>query len=256
MTLSILRVHRFLCILGEMPVQILWLPFILMGFYLFAQLSALLLKVPQSLGWSGPVLQPPTQRGPQLGPDWRQGAAPGGVPEPLLPSQESQEQGLRQRLLDEQFAVLRRTAAEAERILQDAVGKLDDPLHLRCTSSPGRAALAGAQAASFPPCLAGWCSPRPGEARLHPSALPPVLADYLVSRAQAALDAVSALEKGHAQYLASRSGECRGQDWAGRGHWWSSAGSVGCDFLLPCAPPCPPESQTWVWFLLGCFLAS
>ncbi|KAM9750516.1 huntingtin-interacting protein 1-related protein isoform 2-T2 [Dama dama] len=81
-----------------------------------------------------------------------------------LANKESQEQGLQQRLLDEQFAMLRATAAEAERILQDAVGKLDDPLHLRCTSSP----------------------------------------DYLVSRAQAALDAVSALEKGHAQYLASR----------------------------------------------------
>uniref|UniRef100_A0AC11B9L3 Huntingtin interacting protein 1 related n=1 Tax=Ovis aries TaxID=9940 RepID=A0AC11B9L3_SHEEP len=78
--------------------------------------------------------------------------------------QESQEQGLQQRLLDEQFAMLRATAVEARRILQDAVGKLDDPLHLRCTSSP----------------------------------------DYLVSRAQAALDAVSALEKGHAQYLTSR----------------------------------------------------
>ncbi|XP_023600811.1 huntingtin-interacting protein 1-related protein isoform X2 [Myotis lucifugus] len=79
--------------------------------------------------------------------------------------QESREQGLQQRLLDEQFEVLRRSAAEAERILQDAVGKLDDPLHLRCTSSP----------------------------------------DYLVSRAQVALDAVSALETGHAQYLTSRS---------------------------------------------------
>ncbi|XP_070076437.1 huntingtin-interacting protein 1-related protein isoform X1 [Equus caballus] len=82
-----------------------------------------------------------------------------------LADKESQEQGLRQRLLDEQFAVLRGTAAEAERILQDAVSKLDDPLHLRCTSSP----------------------------------------DYLVSRAQAALEAVSALEKGHTLYLASRS---------------------------------------------------
>ncbi|XP_060238345.1 huntingtin-interacting protein 1-related protein isoform X1 [Meriones unguiculatus] len=77
--------------------------------------------------------------------------------------QESREQGLRQRLLDEQFAVLRSAAAEAEAMLQDSVSKLDDPLHLRCTSSP----------------------------------------DYLVSRAQAALDTVSALEKGHAQYLAS-----------------------------------------------------
>ncbi|XP_069413846.1 huntingtin-interacting protein 1-related protein [Ovis canadensis] len=81
-----------------------------------------------------------------------------------LADKESQEQGLQQRLLDEQFAMLRATAVEARRILQDAVGKLDDPLHLRCTSSP----------------------------------------DYLVSRAQAALDAVSALEKGHAQYLTSR----------------------------------------------------
>uniref|UniRef100_A0A452TE99 Huntingtin interacting protein 1 related n=1 Tax=Ursus maritimus TaxID=29073 RepID=A0A452TE99_URSMA len=86
------------------------------------------------------------------------------VGSPLL-HQESRERELRQRLLDEQFAVLRGTAAEAERILQDAVAKLDDPLHLRCTSSP----------------------------------------DYLVSRAQAALDAMSALEKGHAQYLVSRS---------------------------------------------------
>ncbi|KAF3820620.1 hypothetical protein GH733_005165 [Mirounga leonina] len=82
-----------------------------------------------------------------------------------LAGKESQEQELRRRLLDQQFEVLRGTAAEAERILQDAVAKLDDPLHLRCTSSP----------------------------------------DYLVSRAQAALDAVSALEKGHAQYLVSRS---------------------------------------------------
>lgn len=51
--------------------------------------------------------------------------------------QEAQEQGLRQKLLDEQFAVVRSAAAEAEAILQDAVSKLDDPLHLRCTSSPG-----------------------------------------------------------------------------------------------------------------------
>lgn len=82
-----------------------------------------------------------------------------------LADKESQEQELQRRLVDEQFAVLRATAAEAEHILQDAVAKLDDPLHLRCTSSP----------------------------------------DYLVSRAQAALDAVSALEKGHAQYLVSES---------------------------------------------------
>ncbi|XP_062037864.1 huntingtin-interacting protein 1-related protein isoform X1 [Lepus europaeus] len=80
-----------------------------------------------------------------------------------LAEKESQEQELRQRLLDQQFAVLCGAAAEAECVLQDAVSKLDDPLHLRCTSSP----------------------------------------DYLVSRAQAALDTVSALEQGYAQYLTS-----------------------------------------------------
>lgn len=67
---------------------------------------------------------------------------------PRLP-QESREQGLQQRLLDEQLEVLRRSAAEAERMLQDAVGTLDDPLHLRCTSSPGRAPAG--HSATFPP---------------------------------------------------------------------------------------------------------
>ncbi|XP_071428355.1 huntingtin-interacting protein 1-related protein isoform X2 [Pithys albifrons albifrons] len=55
------------------------------------------------------------------------------------------------------------TVREAEEILRDAVAKLDDPLHIRCTSSP----------------------------------------DYLLSRAQAALESTDALESGHAQYVAS-----------------------------------------------------
>lgn len=68
MTASVLRIHCFLCILGEMPVQIFWLPFILMGFYLFAQLSAPSMKVPQSLGWTG--LSSDLQ--PSEGPSWVQ----------------------------------------------------------------------------------------------------------------------------------------------------------------------------------------
>ncbi|RLV99840.1 hypothetical protein DV515_00009299 [Chloebia gouldiae] len=75
----------------------------------------------------------------------------------------NQEQSLQQKLLDEQFGVLQETVREAQAILRDAVAKLDDPLHLRCTSSP----------------------------------------DYLLSRAQAALESTDALEKGHAQYVAS-----------------------------------------------------
>lgn len=104
--------------------------------------------------------------------------------------------------------MLRATAAEAERILQDAVGKLDDPLHLRCTSSP----------------------------------------DYLVSRAQAALDAVSALEKGHAQYLTSRAGECPGQcmgQGRGRRPWCPPAIATCGPPLQGATPWSPPTLQAW-----------
>ncbi|KAI1233139.1 hypothetical protein IHE44_0006335, partial [Lamprotornis superbus] len=75
----------------------------------------------------------------------------------------NQEQSLQQKLLEDQFGVLQETVREAQDILRDAMAKLDDPLHLRCTSSP----------------------------------------DYLLSRAQAALESTDTLEKGHAQYVAS-----------------------------------------------------
>ena len=52
--------------------------------------------------------------------------------------QSSQEEQLKQRLLEEQFSLLQGTVSEAENIIQDAVAKLDDPLHIRCTSSPGQ----------------------------------------------------------------------------------------------------------------------
>lgn len=44
---------------------------------------------------------------------------------------------MKQKLLEEQFALLEGTITEAETIIQDAIAKLDDPLHIRCTSSPG-----------------------------------------------------------------------------------------------------------------------
>lgn len=44
---------------------------------------------------------------------------------------------MKKKLSEEQFALLQGTIAEAENIIQDAVAKLDDPLHIRCTSSPG-----------------------------------------------------------------------------------------------------------------------
>ncbi|XP_066510477.1 huntingtin-interacting protein 1-related protein-like [Hoplias malabaricus] len=73
----------------------------------------------------------------------------------------SREEQLQKKLLEEQFALLQGTVAEAEVIIQDAVSKLDDPLHIRCTSSP----------------------------------------DYLVSRAEATLGSIDKVQSGHAQYL-------------------------------------------------------
>lgn len=80
-----------------------------------------------------------------------------------LQEKASQEEQLKQKLLAEQFALLQGTIAEAEGIIQDAVAKLDDPLHVRCTSSP----------------------------------------DYLISRAEAALGSVDKVKKGHADYLSN-----------------------------------------------------
>ncbi|CAI5797174.1 huntingtin-interacting protein 1-related protein isoform X1 [Podarcis lilfordi] len=80
-----------------------------------------------------------------------------------LLEKKGQEQNLQQKLLEEQFSILQGTVKEAESIIQDAVAKLDDPLHIRCTSSP----------------------------------------DYLVSRAQAALESVNAVESGHGRYLSN-----------------------------------------------------
>ncbi|KAK3539179.1 hypothetical protein QTP86_028666 [Hemibagrus guttatus] len=71
------------------------------------------------------------------------------------------EEQLQQKLLDEQFALLQGTVTEAAIIIQDAVAKVDDPLHIRCTSSP----------------------------------------DYLVSRAEAALSSVAKMQAGHSHYL-------------------------------------------------------
>ncbi|KAJ6656708.1 hypothetical protein lerEdw1_003595 [Lerista edwardsae] len=80
-----------------------------------------------------------------------------------LTEKKSQEQNLQQKLLDDQFGLLQGTVKEAESIIQDAVAKLDDPLHVRCTSSP----------------------------------------DYLISRAQAAVESVTAVESGQGRYVAN-----------------------------------------------------
>lgn len=44
-------------------------------------------------------------------------------------------------MMEDQFNIIQGTVREAENIIQDAVAKLDDPLHIRCTSSPGMVPL-------------------------------------------------------------------------------------------------------------------
>uniref|UniRef100_A0A4W5NLE0 Huntingtin interacting protein 1 related b n=1 Tax=Hucho hucho TaxID=62062 RepID=A0A4W5NLE0_9TELE len=72
-----------------------------------------------------------------------------------------EKEQLQQKLLEEQFSLLQGTVSEAESIIQDAVAKLDDPLHIRCTSSP----------------------------------------DYLVSRAEATLGSIDKVKMGLSDYL-------------------------------------------------------
>uniref|UniRef100_A0A8C9S6G5 Huntingtin interacting protein 1 related b n=1 Tax=Scleropages formosus TaxID=113540 RepID=A0A8C9S6G5_SCLFO len=78
-----------------------------------------------------------------------------------LQEKASREEQLQKKLLEEQFSLLQGTVAEAEAIIQDAVAKLDDPLHVRCTSSP----------------------------------------DYLVNRAEATLGSIDKVKQGHVNYL-------------------------------------------------------
>ncbi|XP_061585196.1 huntingtin interacting protein 1 related b isoform X2 [Cololabis saira] len=80
-----------------------------------------------------------------------------------LKEKTNQEERMKQKLLDEQFVLLQGTITEVESIIKDAVAKLDDPLHIRCTSSP----------------------------------------DYLISRAEATLGSIDKMKKGHADYLSN-----------------------------------------------------
>uniref|UniRef100_A0A663MQG0 Huntingtin interacting protein 1 n=1 Tax=Athene cunicularia TaxID=194338 RepID=A0A663MQG0_ATHCN len=83
---------------------------------------------------------------------------------PAPARQESREQALQQRLAEEQFALLQGTAREAERMVRDALSRLEDPAHIGCTGS----------------------------------------ADYLLSRMLAASECVERLRDAHGKYLSNR----------------------------------------------------
>uniref|UniRef100_A0A493SV94 Huntingtin-interacting protein 1 n=1 Tax=Anas platyrhynchos platyrhynchos TaxID=8840 RepID=A0A493SV94_ANAPP len=80
-----------------------------------------------------------------------------------LQDKESMEQMLQQRLAKEQFALLQGSAREAERMVQDALSRLEDPAHISCTGS----------------------------------------ADYLLSRTLAASECTERLQDAHRKYLSN-----------------------------------------------------
>ncbi|AWO95892.1 putative huntingtin-interacting protein 1-related protein-like, partial [Scophthalmus maximus] len=71
---------------------------------------------------------------------------------------------LAQKLQDEQFCLLQCAVVEAEGIILDAVAKVDDPIHVRCISSP----------------------------------------DYLVNRAEITLSSIDKMQQSHVVYLGNR----------------------------------------------------
>ncbi|XP_035415187.2 huntingtin-interacting protein 1 isoform X1 [Cygnus atratus] len=81
-----------------------------------------------------------------------------------LQDKESMERTLQQRLTEEQFALLQGSAREAERMVQDALSRLEDPAHISCTGS----------------------------------------ADYLLSRTLAASECTERLQDAHRKYLSNR----------------------------------------------------
>ncbi|XP_062340443.1 huntingtin-interacting protein 1-related protein-like isoform X3 [Osmerus eperlanus] len=82
-----------------------------------------------------------------------------------LQQQACREGELTQKLQEEQFCLLQCAVVEAEGIILDAVAKLDDPIHVRCTSSP----------------------------------------DYLVNRAEVTLGSIDKMQQSHMCYVGNMS---------------------------------------------------
>ncbi|CAL9682359.1 unnamed protein product [Knipowitschia caucasica] len=81
-----------------------------------------------------------------------------------IQQQACREGELTQKLQDEQFCLLQCAVVEAEGIILDALAKVDDPIHLRCISSP----------------------------------------DYLINRAQTTLGSIDKMQQSHIVYLGNR----------------------------------------------------
>lgn len=107
--------------------------------------------------------------------------------------QESREQALESQVEEARRSCLQGALEEAQKMIQDALAQIDDPVHISCTSSAGKT-----RSCSLVEAFSSlWC---------HHVCLGP-LADYLASRCQASLDAMEQLHKSREAFMADNSGE-------------------------------------------------
>lgn len=99
------------------------------------------------------------------------------------------------------WSCLHGAVEEAQKMIQDALAQIDDPVHISCTSSAGKklnnAALSCTH--SFDEILI--------QQFLQSTSQRLISADYLASRCQASLDAVEQLRLSREAFLAGNSGE-------------------------------------------------
>lgn len=96
------------------------------------------------------------------------------------------------------WSCLHGAVEEAQKMIQDALAQIDDPVHISCTSSAGKNAASGCSH-SFDEILI--------QQFLQSTSQRLISADYLASRCQASLDAVEQLRLSREAFLAGNSGE-------------------------------------------------
>lgn len=108
-------------------------------------------------------------------------------------NQAYRESELVQKLQEEQFSLLQCAVVEAEGIILDAAAKLEDPIHVCCISSPGKASISQKHSKYHT---------GKGKDESHG----PFFPDYLVNRAEVTLASLDKLQQSHVVYLRNKHG--------------------------------------------------
>ncbi|NXL80583.1 HIP1 protein, partial [Leptocoma aspasia] len=114
-----------------------------------------------------------------------------------LRDKESTEQALQQRLAKEQLSLLQGATHEAERMVQDALARMEDPAHISCTGSAGD--VSAAPKPGVIPAYSLW-------SQLSPACCLPT--DCLLSQTLAASECAEQLQDAHSKYLSDGAAVC------------------------------------------------